>query len=90
MRVVVIDFVEHFGLEIFPAFEGKRLAEDARVGIGGYQRRLDEERSRAAHRVDKVLTAIPTCLEQQSGGKHLVDRRFRLVDTIAALVERFA
>ena len=68
--------------------EGKLLAVHARVDVGGDECCLNQERSRAAHGVDKVALAIPSAQLDDAGGEHLVDGGVGLRHTPSTLVER--
>ena len=90
VAVVVVESLEKFLVEVLPPFEGKALAEDAGIGVGGDEGGFDEKGTRAAHGVDEVFLAVPAGFEYHAGRQHLVDGRLGLSHTVAPLVERLA
>ncbi len=90
LAVVVIDGVEQVGIIVIPLLERILLAEHARIDVAGDECRLDQECSRAAHRVDQIALAIPTAQADDACCQHLVDGRIGLCLTPSALVERLA
>ena len=90
VAVVVVECLEKLLVEVLPPFEGKALAEDAGIGVGGDEGGFDENGTRAAHGVDKVFLAVPAGFEYHAGRQHLVDGRLGLSHAVAPLVERLA
>ena len=89
-RVVVIDFLEEVGIEVGPFLEGEILPEHTRRDVLGDERCLDEQRARAAHRVDEVAFAPPSRHEDHACGQHLVEGGFNRLLTVSATVQRLA
>ncbi len=90
LRIVVIYFFEKILIEVRPFLESEALAVDAGVDVGGYESGLDQECSRAAHRIHEIAVAAPACLHYDAGGEHFVDRRFSLLSAVATFGERLA
>ena len=88
LRVVIVDAVEEVGIEVGPLFEGILLAEQAGCHILGNESSLHKQGTRAAHGVDEVGIAIPSCQQNHAGCQHLVQRSFYRLLTITATVER--
>ena len=90
LRVVVVDAVEEFGVEVGPFLKRIALAEHAGSHIAGYEGGFDKQRPGAAHRVDEVGVAFPSRHENHSGGEHFVKRCFNGLLPVAAAVQAFA
>ena len=90
LRVIVINLVEEFLVEVGPLLEGEALAEDARAHVMGDESSLDEQRSRTTHRVDEVAVAVPSGHHNHTCCQHLVERSLHRLLTVAATMERLA
>ena len=90
LGVVIIDFVEQFGVEVGPFLESILLAEQARCHVVSDECRLDKQRAGAAHGVDEVTLALPAGHKDDAGCQHLVDGRFDGLLPVAAPVQGLA
>ena len=88
--VVVIKALEELGVEVGPLLEGKALAVDTGVDVGGNHGGLDDEGARAAHGVEEDLLAAVTAHQDYAGGEDLVDGSLGLRHAVAAAVEALA
>ena len=66
------------------------VSEDARRHVSRHERRLGQERPRAAHRIEEDTAVIPPGTHQDPRRKHLADRRRSLRHPVAPLMERLA
>ena len=86
--------LEHLAIErrvvILPALEPELLAERAGRNLPRHQRRLDDERARAAHAVGERRGAVPSAQLNDPGREHLVHRRDVRLRAVPAPVERVA
>ena len=90
LRIVVVDAVEEVGIEVRPFLEGILLAEQARCHVVSNEGGFDEQRATAAHGVNEVGIAFPSCHENHACGQHLVERCFHALLTIATTMQTFA
>ena len=94
LRIVIVEFlpevvvVSQFAYG--PTLEAEALAIESGRCVGGDERSLDEEGSRAAHGVIEVACAVVAGLEQDACGKHFADGGVGELLLVAALVERVA
>ena len=94
LRIVIVEFlpevvvVSQFAYG--PTLEAEALAIESGWCVGGDKCSLDEEGSRAAHRVIEVACAVISGLEQDACGKHFADGSIGELLLVAALVERVA
>ena len=72
LRVVVVNLVKQFGIEIGPTLECEALAEHAGGDIASYQRCLNGQCAASAHGVDKVGLAAPTSHQDDTSRKHFI------------------
>ena len=89
-RIIVIDAVEQFVVEVFPVFKREMPAIYTGVDIRRNQGSLDKECPRTAHRVDQRAVAAPAAAQDYTGGKHLVDGSLGLGNPVAAFMQRLA
>ena len=59
LAALSLDISKESGIIVRPALEGEALAERAWGDTTGDEGRLDEERPRATHGIDKVRPALP-------------------------------
>ena len=90
LGIVVVDVVKQLFIVVAPVLEGIFLAIHARIDVGGNHSRLNQKRARATHRVHEIRLTIPAAQFDNAGGKHLIDRRFRLSHAPSSLIERRA
>ena len=95
VTIILADCFEQVFVEILPVLEGKMLVEDAGRNVQGDECRLNQNRSRAAHRVVEVALSVPACEQEHTCGQSLVDGSFGVryapaafVQTIATTVQR--
>ena len=89
-RLILVDAVEEFLVEVGPLFEGILLAIHAGGDAAGNEGGLDGNGAAAAHRVDEVAFALPSREHDNAGGKHFVQRSFHRLLPVAATVQAFA
>ena len=88
LRVVVVDLVEEFLVEVGPFLEGELLAEQAWTHIAGDEGCLDEQCAATAHGVDEVGLAAPARHQDHTGCQHLVEWCLSGLLTVAATMQR--
>ncbi len=79
---------------LLPAEKSEILALQSGRGIGGHERAFDEQRARAAHRIDERAAVRehlePAAADQHRGREIFLERRFALPAPPAAPVQRRA
>ena len=88
--VVVVDFVKQLTVEVAPALKGKTVAIHTREDVAGNHGCLNEEGTRATHRIYEVALSAPAGHKYDSGSQHLVDGCLGLRHAVATLVQRLA
>ena len=88
LTVVVVDLIEEVCIEVGPFLEGILLTEESWCHVPGDESGLDENGTRAAHRVDKVRIALPTRHQDHACCQHLVEGCLYAFLTVATTVER--
>ena len=77
-----------------PAEEAEVVAAQPRCDVGRHQRSLDQQRARAAQRIDQAaagrIHAGPAGTQQHGRSEVFLERRDALATTVAALVQRRA
>ena len=68
----------------------RRTRGQPRRPVERLQRRLDDDRPRAAHRIDERRRRLPAGQRQQAGGQRLAQRRRADLDARAAAVQQLA
>ena len=87
-RVIVINRTEQFLIKIFPFLKSKALTEDTGSNVTCNKRSLDGQCTRTAHRIDKVALAPPSCEQNHTCCKHLVDGSSTCLDAVTATMQR--
>ena len=90
MAVVVINLAEKIGIKITPFLKTETLPVYPRRNSQRNHRRLNQQGSRSAHRVDECAFSAPARFQDHTRRQHLIERSISLRNAITAFVQRFA